>query len=134
MKKQRKGSRPLADRKVLICFTKEEYDELQALLKISKFNSMSGMVRHIIEGKGVVATHYESTFDNQLEEIEKIHKDLHILRVEMDQSSKSFYFQQPPEAMLTNAQIAAFIYEQVGHTIEPLYALITEISKKWLPA
>lgn len=134
MHKPKKDRKSLAGRKVLICFTKQELDELKALLKNSKFNYMSGMVRHIIEGKTVVATFYETTSGHELKEIENIYMNLNILEEEMDKFTKPFYLPQPPEAVLENARIAAFIYKQVGHTIEPLYALIAEISKKWLPA
>ncbi len=133
--KERKsdGSRQLSYR-IHTRLTKEKYDELSDLLGQSRsLHSLSELLRNILDNKKIIIETCDVSLNKVMEELSAIRKELQAIGVNINQVTHAFHQTDMQDEKLFQALEIVKIYQQADLKVTELFAIIANLSKKWLP-
>lgn len=133
MRKQQKRRKVEFIHLVATHISQKKYDELQEMLGKSTLNTMSELLRNILENRKITLEYYDTTLDKVMLELCEHRREIQSIGLSINEVTQRFHIQKWPEAMLENAQEIAGSYQRVDLSMQKLFDLIAKIAKKWLP-
>jgi len=114
--------------------TQEKYDELSAIMKQSRgIHSLSELLRSILDNKKIVIQTYDTTMDKIMVELAGIRKELLAIGININQATRTLHQAYLSEEQLLQAKEILKDFRQANLKIIELFAVIDNLSKRWLP-
>jgi hypothetical protein len=110
----------------------KKYKELISLLTKTKDETLSGLVRNILQNRTIKVYTHDETTDLLLEELASLRTEIKAIGVNFNQITR--YFNTYPEDAKKRfyAKIGFEKYQLIEEKIDRLLALISNLCKKWL--
>lgn len=112
--------------------TDKKYQELQSILRKSKDETLSGLVRKIIYKQPVKVYVHDETINVVMEELATLRTEIRAIGININQVTR--FFNTYPEIKRKEfyARIAFGSYVSTESKIEELLDIISKLAKKWL--
>lgn len=128
-----KNEKERLDYRVFTRVSKEKYEDLNQLLQHSRCQTISELLRHILENRKIVVEHYDSSLDKVMEQLSGIRKELHAIGININQVTRYFHGAKTEEAKLDHAMEIVKLYRQTDLRVTELFSVIAKLSERWLP-
>lgn len=113
--------------------TAKKYEELTALLaKTQGINSLSELLRHILDNRVIKTKSHDATSDVFLEQLSVIKQDIRKIGININQVVRRIHGENDPSSSLLRAMELVKLYQQTEEKLTELFALIHKISGQWL--
>lgn len=128
----------IAKRELLLCykvgvrFDQKTYSILKELVQKTNCHSVGELVRRIIVKNKIRFYSIDSTADIPILEIIKIKEELNAIGRNINQITHEFHTADTATQKLFLALKVNEKYQQVTDKVNPLFAIISELGKKWL--
>lgn len=130
---KKKSEKERLDYRIFTRISKEKYEELSKLLQHSHCQTISELLRHILENRKIVVEHYDNSLDKVMEQLSGIRKELHSIGININQVARYFHGAKTAEARIYQAMEIAKLYQQTDLKVVELFSMIAKLSERWLP-
>lgn len=108
------------------------FSELNDLLRKSRFQSMSEMVRDILDNKPIRVLVHDDSLEQYMEVLSAIQKELRSIGININQITRHFNSSSGENQKIFHSLKIAEQYNQVGIKVDQLLSVVSEIAKQWL--
>jgi molybdopterin converting factor small subunit len=119
--------------KVFARVSKERFDKLTALLGKSTCQTMSELVRDILEKREIRVRTFDNSLASVMTELSLLRTELHAIGVNINQVTHRFHLEDSAEGKLFQALEIAKLYQQTDQKVADLFVIISNLSQRWLP-
>lgn len=109
-----------------------KYQELQGLLKSSRYRNMSELLRDLIYDKKIILVTHDNSLDLVMQQLSATHAELHAIGVNINQVTRYFNAVKDAATKTYHALNIAGQYRAVGEKVDILFTLISKLSVRWL--
>ena len=109
------------------------FKQLNEMLEKSECQTMSELVRHILNNRPVTLLHRDKSTDLLVEELSAIRKELRSMGVNINQITRQFNIYSDFEHRIFFATGVVEEYKLVGNKVEQLLSIISKLSAQWSP-
>lgn len=110
----------------------KRFKELSDLLRKSRFQSMSEMIRDILDNKPVRILVHDDSLEQYMEMLSGIQKELRSIGININQITRHFNSAAGENQKIFHSMNIAEQYNQVGVRVDQLLSVVNEIAKQWL--
>jgi hypothetical protein len=121
------------DYKIFTRVGRKKYDELLSLLRNSDSRTISALLRYILEHEKIIIYTHDNTLDKTMEELSGIRKELQAIGININQVTRKLHQADLNEEQLILAEKILNDFQNTGDKINVLFAIIDNLSEKWLP-
>ena len=107
------------------------YKALSDLLRQSRFQSMSEMIRDILDHKPIRVLTHDDSLEQYMEVLSSIQRELRSIGININQITRHFNSSSENQNIFHSMKIAEQ-YDQVGVKVEQLLSVVNQIAKQWL--
>lgn len=107
------------------------YKALSDLLRQSRFQSMSEMIRDILDNKPIRVLTHDDSLEQYMEVLSSIQRELRSIGININQITRHFNSSSENQKIFHSMKIAEQ-YNQVGMKVEQLLSVVNQIAKQWL--
>jgi hypothetical protein len=132
MPRKKEKDKDLLNYEIKTRVNEKRYNTLLDLLTRSTHQNMSELVRDILENKPVTIRIYDESFDDFMEQIILIKKEINAIGVNINQVTHFFNGSSQEIRKPYYALKIAEQYNLVGHKVDQLLKIIAFLSSKWL--
>lgn len=119
--------------KVFTRIGREKYKELDAMLKNSRYRTMSALIRDVLMNQKITILTRDSSLDELMERLISIRTELTRIGVNMNLATRGLYQNPLPQEQLDIALEVTRFKQQSDERVRELFELISKLSYKWLP-
>jgi len=132
MRKGEKKGEDRLERPVMTRINQAKYQELKRLADMSKDETISGLVRDIINNRPIQVYTHDETMDLLMEELASLRGQIRAIGVNINQITRLFNTYPEPRRKEFYAKTAFNEYLQIETKIDRLLEIISKLSKQWL--
>lgn len=110
----------------------KRFKELSDLLRKSRFQSMSEMIRDILDNKPVRILVHDDSLEQYMEMLSGIQKELRSIGININQITRHFNSAPAENQKIFHSMNIAEQYNEVGVRVDQLLSVVNEIAKQWL--
>lgn len=107
------------------------YKALSDLLRQSRFQSMSEMIRDILDNKPIRVLTHDDSLEQYMEVLSSIQRELRSIGININQITRHFNSSSENQKIFHSMKVAEQ-YDQVGVKVEQLLSVVNQIAKQWL--
>ncbi len=120
------------ERPVMTRINQAKYQELKRLADMTKDETISGLVRDIINNRPIQVYTHDETMDLLMEELASLRGQIRAIGVNINQITRLFNTYPEPRRKEFYAKTAFNEYLQLEAKIDRLLEIISKLSKQWL--
>jgi len=120
------------ERPVMTRINQAKYQELKRLADMTKDETISGLVREIINNRPIQVYTHDETMDLLMEELASLRGQIRAIGVNINQITRLFNTYPEPRRKEFYAKTAFNEYLQIETKIDRLLEIISKLSKQWL--
>lgn len=120
------------ERPVMTRINQAKYQELKRLADMTKDETISGLVRDIINNRPIQVYTHDETMDLLMEELASLRGQIRAIGVNINQITRLFNTYPEPRRKEFYAKTAFNEYLQLERKIDRLLEIISKLSKQWL--
>jgi len=120
------------ERPVMTRINQAKYQELKRLADMTKDETISGLVRDIINNRPIQVFTHDETMDLLMEELASLRGQIRAIGVNINQITRLFNTYPEPRRKEFYAKTAFNEYLQIEGKIDRLLEIISKLSKQWL--
>lgn len=132
MGRKRNAEGKVLSSKVHARISPEKHRALAALLKQTRYGSMSELIRRILEEREIRIVTYDGSFDQTMEVLCSIEKELHAIGVNINQITRQFNSTTSESARVLQSLQVSGEYKEVAEKVDALRILISKLASRWL--
>lgn len=121
-----------ATHKVTIHLSQVYFEKLQRWLSHSNCRTASELARAILYREQINWYHKDASLESTAIALAGIRKELNAIGKNINQITHSFHATDVPNQKMFHALRVADEYRKVGHKVDELLKMVSEISKTWL--
>ena len=110
----------------------ERFKALSELLHKSRFQSMSEMVRDILDNRPIRVLVHDDSLEQYMEVLSSIQKELRSIGININQVTRHFNSSSSETQKMFHSMRIAEQYDQVGIRVDQVLSIISQIAKQWL--
>ena len=110
----------------------DRFKSLNDLLSKSRFQSMSEMVRDILDNRPIKVLVHDDSLEQYMEVLSAIQKELRSIGININQVTRHFNSSSADSQKMFHSMRIAEQYDQVGIRVDQVLSIISEIAKQWL--
>lgn len=110
----------------------KRFERLTDILNKSRFQSMSELVRDILENKPIKILVHDDSLEQYMEVLASIQKELRSIGININQITRHFNSSPTENQKMFHAMKVGEQYQQVGVRVDQVLSIVKEIAKKWL--
>ena len=118
--------------KVTIHLSQAYFEKLQRWLSHSNCRSVSELARSILYKEQINWYHKDASLESTALELALIRKELNSIGKNINQIVHHFHSADKPKKKMFHALKVSDEYKKVGHKVDDLLKMVSEISKTWL--
>jgi len=120
------------ERPVMTRINQAKYQELKRLADMTKDETISGLVRDIINNRPIQVYTHDETMDLLMEELASLRGQIRAIGVNINQITRLFNTYPEPRRKEFYAKTAFNEFLQIETKIDRLLEIISKLSKQWL--
>ena len=120
------------ERPVMTRINQAKYQELKRLADMTKDETISGLVRDIINNRPIQVYTHDETMDLLMEELASLRGQIRAIGVNINQITRLFNTYPEPRRKEFYAKTAFSEFLQIETKIDRLLEIISKLSKQWL--
>ncbi len=109
-----------------------KYRELQAIVAKNPRLDMSTLLRNILHDRTIKVYTHDQSLDLLMEELSRLRAEIRAIGVNINQQTRYFNTYKEARKKELFARIAFKEYQAIEPKIDSIYAIIAQLSKKWL--
>ncbi len=119
--------------KVFTRIGRAKFNELNAMLKNSRYRTMSALIRDVLMNQKITILTRDSSLDELMERLISIRTELTRIGVNMNLATRGLYQNPLPQEQLDIALEVTRFKQQSDERVKELFELMAKLSYKWLP-
>src|SRR5687767_15977173 len=108
----------------------KRFERLTDILNRSRFQSMSELVRDILENKPIKVLVHDDSLEQYMEVLASIQKELRSIGININQITRHFNSSPTESQKIFHAMKVGEQYQQVGVRVDQVLSIVREIAKK----
>jgi hypothetical protein len=108
------------------------HDRLEEIRKNSNCQYISEVVRRILYREEIIWYHKDASMDSTVAELALIRKELNAIGININQITRHFHGADTANQKIIQAIKVVEEYKKVGHKLDRVMDVTSEITKKWL--
>jgi hypothetical protein len=108
------------------------FNELSDLLRKSRFQSMSEMIRDVLDNKPIRVLVHDDSLEQYMEVLSSIQKELRSIGININQITRHFNSSTAENQKIFHSMKIAEQFNQVGIRVDQLLSIVNVIAKQWL--
>ena len=117
---------------VMTRINKAKYDEFQAIVDKTYNETISGLIRRILENRKVRVFTHDETMDKVMEELAAIRGEIKHAGININQITRTFHSCSEQQKRVIFGRIALSRYLSLEDKIDHLLEIVSDLGKKWL--
>jgi hypothetical protein len=110
----------------------QRFKALNDLLRQSRFQSMSELIRDILDNKPIRVLTHDDSLEQYMETLSSIQRELRAIGININQITRHFNTSSAENQKMFHSMKIAEQYNQVGVKVEQLLSVVNQIAKQWL--
>jgi len=108
------------------------FDRLEEIRKNSNCQYIGEVARRILYREEIIWYHKDASMDSTIAELALIRKELNAIGININQITRHFHSADTTNQKVLQALKVVDEYKKVGHKLDRIMDITSEITKKWL--
>lgn len=119
-------------RKVTVRMSDTFYERMEGWLANSNCQTLAELARRILYREEIIWYHKDASMDSTIAELALIRKELNAIGININQITRHFHSADTTNQKVLQALKVVEEYKKVGHKLDRVMDVTSEITKKWL--
>ncbi|WP_025146613.1 hypothetical protein [Pedobacter jeongneungensis] len=131
-RKKSKNPEQLLSHPIIVRVNENTYKRLEKILHQSNCRSIGEVARNILSREKILMLTRDITMNAPMEELVSIRKELRSIGININQQTRYFHTSENEAQRSFYFMRTSDLYKNVGHKVDKLLELVTQMSLKWL--
>ncbi|AZI24157.1 mobilization protein [Pedobacter sp. G11] len=131
-RKKFKNPEQLLTHPIIVRVTENTYKRLEKILINSNCQSIGEVARNILSKEKILMLTRDVSMNEPMEELASIRRELRSIGININQQTRHFHTSKNEAQRSFYFMRTSDLYKNVGHKVDRLLELVTQLSLKWL--